>query len=106
MNHVVKVRARNYQEYMRLLQGLFHLGDRELDVLECLHKHSSNYLVTKKTRKLTEEELKIRINNYISKLKYKGVLIVDEETGLYIINGLARFPSELEGVHFMLDRND
>ena len=106
MYHKVKIRARNYHEYMTVLKGIFHLGDRELDVLESLHRHSTNYLVTKKTRKLVEKELDIKINNYISKLKFKGALVLDEETGLYIINHLARYPKEITGVVFLFNKDE
>lgn len=105
-HHTVRVRARNYHEYMQVLKGIFHLGDRELDVLESLHRLSSNYLVTKKTRKLVEKDLGIQINNYISKLKLKGALLLDEETGLYMINHLARYSDEIDGIYFMLKKDE
>jgi len=93
-----KISKKNlYKEFVRVLNGLLQLSDREAEVLQLLmdidaHWHPvletdlKNILSTDNRRALMKET-RINKNNltkYLNILKDKGILVGDKETGYYI----------------------
>jgi hypothetical protein len=98
-----------YKEFVRVLNGLLQLSDREAEVLALLMGIDANWrpvLETEKknilstdNRRALMEETRINKNNltkYLNTLKEKGLLVGDSETG-YSINSIF-MPKQTGGI--------
>lgn len=98
-----------YKEFVRVLNGLLQLSDREAEVLSLLMGIDANWrpvLETEKknilstdNRRALMEETRINKNNltkYLNTLKEKGLLVGDADTG-YSINSIF-MPKQTGGI--------
>lgn len=86
-----------YKEFVRVLNGLLQLSERETEVLSLLMGIDANWypvlenekknILSTDSRRALMKETRINKNNltkYIGTLKDKGLLVGDQETGYYI----------------------
>lgn len=78
-----------YKEYLRLVNGITKLTDKELEIVDCLLKINDldDNILSTENRKKVQQECKaneLNLNNHISNLKKK--LIIKEQEGILVLN--------------------
>jgi len=100
---VFKIRIRNYEDYLQLLQGVFNLSPKESEVLvkclKCMTRLNEKCITTEVRRQLASDLNISNINVYIKSLKDKSVIL--KANNELVINELLLLSSSHKGIIFV-----
>lgn len=77
-------KERPYRNYLKLINGVMELTDKELEVLTLFMEYDAENLFSKESRQHLTKTLNVKnINIYVKKFKDKNLVTKTEKRGVY-----------------------